>query len=608
MTSCMVPCGWVFRFTGMAPASHRFSLLTNRKRRPREMAKPTVSAASAAACAVILSCSMPAMAQDTTQQELQELRALVRQQAATMQAMQRRLDGIEAREHVPRGGKPGSAGAVAGGKSAPSKTATAAAPSPPTGEPNTSVAAPGVAALTVGPPGKVPAPDQRNVAVTQQPGNLPGRSTVAPYTAATVASPGSVAPVAAAPVSSGADRVHVSLSGQVDRMLLYGDDGRDSGVRNVDNNNSSTRVRIVGEGRISDTASGGIDIETELRPNSSATTTLTQNLPQPASASTFTVRAAEAYMQDVRYGGIRLGFGSTASYLTAQVDLSGTALASYALVADFDGGFAFRQRGASRVPAAGGQFVASPGGAYGPAVGAVFNYFDGLGRDDRIRYDSPRWMGFGLAASLVDGGAFDVALRYAGEFSGNQLVGAVAFADAVSRRHLTLGNVSGFPGAAANLYGYAGVPTGANGTESLSTPASPAEGDVSANGSYNYDGSLSLLLNNGLNFTVAGGYRDVDYLDPQGRKLTPTFLFGKIGYQRMLFPDAGLSAVSFDYAQNNALQFAGDRAASYSVAFVQSIDAAATDLFLDARIQTLSRSYADYYNLLAIGLGARVRF
>lgn len=142
----------------------------------------------------------------------------------------------------------------------------------------------------------------------------------------------------------------------------------------------------------------------------------------------------------------------------------------------------------------------------------------------------------------------------------------------------------------------------------MRNPASPALGNVSADGSYNYDGSLFQVLANGLNFTAAAGYREVDYLDPQGRKLTPTFLFGKIGYRKILFPETDLSAVSFDFAQNDALQFAGDRAKSYSLAFVQSVDAAAADLFLDARIQTLHRSYADYYNLLAIGLGARIRF
>src|SRR5260221_7707059 len=50
-------------------------------------------------------------------------------------------------------------------------------------------------------------PDARNVIVTQQPGNLPGRSVAPPYTAAGPATPGTVPPTSAAPVSSGGDRV-----------------------------------------------------------------------------------------------------------------------------------------------------------------------------------------------------------------------------------------------------------------------------------------------------------------------------------------------------------------------------------------------------------------
>ena len=528
---------------------------------------------------------------------------MVRQQAAAMQALQRRLATVEARQHAPDNRATAKAAAAP-----PTRTAEAP-PTPGQIPPSYELRAPSCSPpLSVGPLGRVPGPDDKNVAVTQQPGNLPGRSVVPPYTAANVASPGAVAPIPAAPVSAGADRVRLSISGQVNRALLYGNDGFNSNVRNVDNNNSSTRFRVLGEGQINNTASGGVNVEAEFRPNSSASTTLTQNLPQPASTVTPTVRQVEAYLQDTRYGGIRLGFGSVASYLTSEVALSGTGVASYVNVADLDGGFAFRQRAAARVPTTGGRFVASPAGAYGPAVSSVFNYFDGLVRENRIRYDSPRFHGFQVSASAIDGGAYDAALRYAGEFDGNQLVAAFGFADAVARTHLAQGAVSGFPGAATNFYGYAGVPTGANGTTALGTPVTPSAGDVSANGSIQYDGSASLLLKNGLNFTVAGGYRDTNYRDPQGRKLSPTLLYGKVGYRINLFPSLGISAASLDYAQNYALQFSGDRAKAYSIALVQNIDAAATELYLTGRLQTLHRTYADYDDLYAILFGARVRF
>src|SRR6266849_6838026 len=215
--------------------------------------------------------------------------------------------------------------------------------------------------------------------------NLPGRSVTSPYTAAGPGAPGASSVTPAAAVASGGNRVLLSLSGQVDRALLWGDDGHNSNLRNVDNNNSSTRFRIVGEAApFADNTVAGMNLETEIRPNSSATQTLTQNLPQPASAVTFTIRQAEAYLGNPQYGEVRLGFGSTASYLTTEVDLSGTAVASYVQVSDFDGGFAFRQKGAALVPGgARGALILSPANAYGPAVGSVFNYFDGLGRDDR---------------------------------------------------------------------------------------------------------------------------------------------------------------------------------------------------------------------------------
>jgi len=58
--------------------------------------------------------------------------------------------------------------------------------------------------------------------------------------------------------------------------------------------------------------------------------------------------------------------------------------------------------------------------------------------------------------------AFDVAGRYVGEFDGNQFVAALGFADAVPRNHVSLNNISGFPGAPASLCGYASELTDAN--------------------------------------------------------------------------------------------------------------------------------------------------
>jgi predicted porin len=451
-------------------------------------------------------------------------------------------------------------------------------------------------------------PPPKGTVVTKNPGNMDAVSTIAPYTAAGPGAPDGVPKTNATVVSSGSDRVKISISGQVDRAEIYGNDGHTSTTRNVDNNNSSSRLRFVGEGRINADTSGGFNIETQISPNSSANTSLTQDSPSsinnftPTGGSsanntggTFTARQVETFIQNKNWGAVRLGFGSTATYLTTEVDQSGTAVASYVNIADLDGGFAFRQRGAARIPGtAKGMFVNSPANAFGPSVGSVFNYMDGLVRDDRVRYDTPMWNGFQLSTSLVDGGAFDAAVRYGAIWQGIKISAAFGFADADGRNH----------SAPSNAYGYATAPTATGQNGPLSTPSIA---DTSANESKQYAGSVSVLLPDGLNATFAGGTRDVKYTDPLGHALSPTMYYAKLGYLTH-FWDFGQTAFSVDYNENQELNFAGDTARGYGVALVQNIDDAGLELFMSGHLQSLSRDFASYYDITTVTAGARVRF
>ena len=340
----------------------------------------------------------------------------------------------------------------------------------------------------------------------------------------------------------------------------------------------------------------------ELRQNPSSTTTLLQNQPQPAGSVSPTIRQGDVFVANRDWGGLRLGFGSTASYQTNEVDLSGTVMANYVGVAEMNGGFSFRQRGAALVPGgAGGKLVLSPDGAFGPAVGSVFNSFTGLARDARIRYDTPVWEGLQLSTSYVDGGAYDAALRLARSFEGFRLVAAVAGADATHRNHTP----------AANL-GYAGVPAGFNGGTSLAgvnaAPSAPVQSDTSPNGSRHFDGSFSVLHDDsGLSVTMAGGVRDPRYRDPLGKPLSPNLVYAKLGYQRDFF-SFGRTAFSVDFINQDELIFNGDSAQSYSLGFVQNIDATATELFASVRRESLRRSFGQFYPITAAWTGARVRF
>ena len=109
----------------------------------------------------------------------------------------------------------------------------------------------------------------------------------------------------------------------------------------------------------------------EIRANLSNTQTMEQSQPQAAANVSLAIPQADVYVADQDYGGLRLGFGSTASYSTNEFDLSGSFIAHYVGAAEVDGGFAFRQNGAALVPnGPGGKLVLSPNGALGPRLAA----------------------------------------------------------------------------------------------------------------------------------------------------------------------------------------------------------------------------------------------
>ena len=63
------------------------------------------------------------------------------------------------------------------------------------------------------------------------------------------------------------DKVKLTVSGQVNRGILYADDGEQTDVFHVDNDNSSTRVRFVGEAKPHDNLTIGANIEVQFESN-----------------------------------------------------------------------------------------------------------------------------------------------------------------------------------------------------------------------------------------------------------------------------------------------------------------------------------------------------
>lgn len=346
-------------------------------------------------------------------------------------------------------------------------------------------------------------------------------------------------------VTSKFSNVDFSLYGQMDRAILYSDNGDSKDLYSVDNANSNTRMGFLAG---VDTTSGwlvGGRIEYGIVSN--ASTDVNQLETHDATGTLIKNRWAEISFKHDTFGKISLGKGSSASDGTSEVDLSGTDVAAYASIADTAGGMYFNNEDGTPVTTA------------NPQVGDVFNDFDGLSRTDRLRYDTPSFAGFSLAGSGSSGDAWDGALRYNRKFGETKVVAAFS---AVS------------------------------------------PGDLLGDGiDMQYSGSASVLLPMGLNATVSGGVRDLQ----DSNRDDPTTWYAKIGYKTSFY-SAATTAFSIDYGQTENLAQDDDKGKTWALTAVHDIADWGTEFYLTYRNHELDRNDTDYDDINVVMAGARLKF
>jgi len=343
-------------------------------------------------------------------------------------------------------------------------------------------------------------------------------------------------------VTSKFSNVDFSLYGQIDRAVLYSDNGDSKDLYSVDNANSNTRM---GFNAGVDTSSGwlvGGRIEYGLVSN--ASNDVNQNKTNDATDTYIKNRWAEMSFKHDTYGKISLGKGSSATDGTAEVDLSGTDVAAYASIADTAGGMLWNDSATNTVS--------------GTKIGNVFNDFDGLGRTDRVRYDTASFAGFSLAGSGASGDAWDGALRYNRKFGETKVVAAFG----------------------------------------ASSP-----GDVIDGVDMQYSGSASVLLPMGFNATISGGVRDLKDSDRDD----PTNWYAKIGYKTSFY-SAATTAFSIDYGQAENLAQDDDKGKTWAVTAVHDIADWGTEFYLTYRNHELDRNDTDFDDINVVMAGARLKF
>ena len=346
---------------------------------------------------------------------------------------------------------------------------------------------------------------------------------------------------------SGKENVELAISGQVNRGMLYAHDGGDGEFFHVDNDNSSTRFRLVGKARFDEEFSVGTQIEVQLESNSSAN--VSQLSDRNADGNDFlSQRLLELYLDSETAGRLWLGQGKTASDGTAEVDLSSTTVIGSSDIQDLAGGILFRQTDAG--------VGVTPVSPASPAIGDVFDNLDGLSRDDRLRYDTPKLYGFQLSSSAIADGRYDVALRYSRKIADVKLASAFAFANQTDDSNIVDGSIS-----------------------AVHTPT-------------------------GISLTYAQGSR---WDHTNSARNARTFLYTKLGWQWPIFP-FGKTAISGDYYAGTDIGENGDFAQAWGLQFVQNIDKIATELYIGYRNFAYDEDDRNFDDIDVVLTGARIKF
>lgn len=330
-------------------------------------------------------------------------------------------------------------------------------------------------------------------------------------------------------MAANAQAIEFKASGQISRMVVLPDDATGDEIQHQDIGWSGSRFRFTGEEALDSGHTVGFKFEIQHQSNPSFASSGGDQT-DGGNDDFLDNRLQDIFIKGF-FGKVSMGKGDGASNGATEVDLSGTALSSSSNHQDNWGNYAIVGADA-------------PGGER--TWDSIFVMNDGISRVNRLRYDSPAFMGVEVAVSLDQGDAYELAARYNGEFSGTKVRAAIFFVDTNEFAQ------------DAEVFGF----------------------------------SASALLGNGFNGTIAFSDRS------NSQAVGPdqdAFTF-KLGYK------TGVHAFTFDYGVGELGDDEADTFGfTYATKLSSSTEAFATYRQLDADIAN-----AESVDLLAVG--ARLKF
>jgi predicted porin len=219
-----------------------------------------------------------------------------------------------------------------------------------------------------------------------------------------------IAELASAVLDNNVHDVKVKLYGQVNRAILFWKDGIDSKFSFVDNNTSSSRVGLIGEGAIQPGLTVGCRFEIEFVWPASSEIYDPRNVTHDQSLSVVALRQAYWFINDDHLGIVTVGHQWSASGDLTIINL-GSQMNDAAL--HYNNGFNLGLK------LAGGIFTDLRWGQLAENVDVL--------RGEYLRYDTPSLFGFVVSASIGVTDAWDVALRYQADGEAFRFAGGIGY-------------------------------------------------------------------------------------------------------------------------------------------------------------------------------------
>ena len=430
-----------------------------------------------------------------------------------------------------------------------------------------------------------------------------------------------VAELEATTARKGNRKMSLTISGQVDRVVVWWDDGKSSkAFYGLDNRNSSTRLDFAGEAKVTAETKIGFEIQFDNQSGSTTSAFTQWNVDGTINSAVsslakqpFTGNNADPYFGGLRYamfyvensklGRVTIGRYNMAGAVTT-IDLGGISAGAGSSLELMGGNLSWR---------------GPLGQYYGMELSTITDPASNQSRQQEIRYDSPTYQGFIYSFSLgEDGSMWGTMLRYANEFSGYRVAAGIGY------EHY--GQIS----AKATCVSLTDPASECANESPVSSPTGPGSGPANlSNPAPNVDawGASLALLHVPTGLFIQGHYIAVDFDEDSNTTSAPVNGFWGQGIQYALnglrpadqwliqggitknWTGFGNTAFFGEWSTNHGWGAAGGPLASgganygvatepgavpvfgvtntelrmYGFGVTQAVDAAATEIFLDAR-------------------------